>query len=242
MGASPIGQRQEAATTANSALPHTRPIDVAEILAGLSGSEAEAVMKMTRDQSYAPSTYIYSLGEHQQGLYVAKTGLIEEFRLTESGNRLPMSRIVPGQFFGLSSVNRHYCCFAEAVRESVVGFLSFDKLEIVCRTHPSVVVKLVELLAWRLGEIEERVELLAFSGLRARVAWALLGLYAVHGSRLVGVTHEALATWATSSRPKVSQVLGELQQAGVLRLSRGAIEVCDPGRLEEWAKQVSTAL
>ncbi|MFQ5826012.1 MAG: Crp/Fnr family transcriptional regulator [Dehalococcoidia bacterium] len=242
MGASHSRQRQEAAARTSYELLHPRPIDVTEVLAGLSSSEAETVMKMTRDQSYAPRTHIYSLGEHQQGLYVAKTGLIEEFRITESGNKLPITRIVPGQLFGLSSVNTHYCCFAEAIEESVVGFLSFDKLEIVCRNHPSVVVKLVELLARRLGEIEERVELLAFSGLRARVAWALLGLYAVHGSRLVGVTHEALATWAASSRPKVSQVLGELQQAGVLRLSRSAIEVSDPGRLEEWAKQVSIAL
>ncbi len=61
-----------------------------------------------------------------------------------------------------------------------------------------------------------------------------------HGSTLVGITHEALATWVAGSRPKVSQVLEELQQVGILRLARSEIHIHDSERLEEWAKQVSS--
>jgi CRP-like cAMP-binding protein len=170
-----------------------------------------------------------------------KKGFVEEFRLTENGNKLPISRIGPGKLFALSSVQGRYCCFAEAVEGSIIGFLSFQKLEDLCGKFPKIAVNLIEVLARRLGEIEDRLELLAFSGLRSRVAWALLGLYGIHGARLEGVTHEALASWAASSRPKVSMVLEELQQAGLLRLSRSVIEVRNPGGLEEWAKQVASA-
>ncbi len=101
-------------------------------------------------------------------------------------------------------------------------------------------MNLVEVLARRLGEVEDRLELLAFSGLRSRVAWALLGLSARHGSHLVGITHQALASWAACSRPKVSMVLEELQQTGLLGLSRGVIEIRNPIGLEQWAKRVAT--
>lgn len=196
-------------------------------------------MKVSQDRRYTRGTYVYELGEHQKGLYLVKAGLIEEFRLTEGGTKLPMGRIVPGQFFGLSSVEKHYFCFAEALDESVVGFLSFEKLESICRDFPTVACNLVQLLMHRVGEIEDRLELLVFSGLRARVAWALLGFSAVHGPTLSGITHEALATWAAGTRPKASQVLEELQQVGILRLARSEIYIRDSKRLAEWAKQVS---
>lgn len=235
-------RRQELANRATPGWPERPPVGVAEIFSGLSKSEAQAIMNMAQDQTYARRATVYAFGEHQRGLYLAKRGLIEEFRLTEGGNKLPISRIVPGQLFGLSSVNGHYCCFAEAVEESVVGLLSFEKLESVCRDFPVVAANLVKMLAEKLGQIEERLELVSFSVLRARVAWALLGLSASHGLRLAGITHEALADWAGGSRPKVSQVLEKLQQVGLVRLSRGDIQICDAARLTEWAKQEAVSL
>lgn len=218
-----------------------RSIDIAQVFLGLPDAEAELILNITEDRSYASGTVVFSLGDPQKGMYVVKSGLVEEFRLTEDGNKLPMSRIGPGKFFALSSVKGRYCCFAETLEESIIGFLSFQTLEDLCQEFPKLAVNLVEVLARRLGEIEDRLELLAFSDLRSRVAWALLGLSATHGLHLVGITHEALAAWAAGSRPKVSMVLEELQQAGLLRLSRGGIEILDPTRLEQWAKQVASS-
>lgn len=217
-----------------------RPIDVTEVFSGLSKAEIEIIMNQSRDRRHSMGNYVYELGEHQEGFYLVKTGLVEEFRLTEGGNKLPMGRIVPGQLFGLSSVGKHYCCFAEALEESVVGFLSFEKLEGICRDFPMVACNLVKLLTSRLGELEERLQLLVFSDLRSRVAWSLLGLSAIHGSTLSKTTHEALATWAAGSRPKVSQILEELQEEGILTLSRSEIQIRDQARLAEWAKQVAS--
>jgi CRP/FNR family transcriptional regulator len=216
-------------------------VDLAEVVRGLSSAEAEAILKLTEDQTYARGTCIFNLGDEQQGLYLVKKGLVEEFRLTEDGNKLPINRSGPGKFLAVASVEGRYCCFAEAVEESVVGFLSFPKLEELCRKFPRAAMNLVEVLVRRLGEIEERLQLLALSGLRARVAGTLLGLHATQGPRLERVTHEALAAWAASSRPKVSVVLAELEKARLLRLSRGQIEILDPAGLQEWAKQLASA-
>ena len=240
MGKPQSGRQQALVTQDMSDKLQSHPIDATEVFSGLSRSEVETIMKVSQDRRYERGTYVYELGEHQQGLYLVKEGLVEEFRLTEGGNKLPMGRIVPGQLFGLSSVGKHYCCFAEALEESVVNFLSFEKLEDIYRDFPRVASNLVKLLTSRLGDIEERLQLLVFSDLRARVAWSLLGLSAIHGATLSRTTHEALATWAAGSRPKVSQVLKELQQEGVLRLARGEIQIRDLARLAEWAKQVSS--
>ncbi len=231
--------RVEISSGSSSEWPQARSVDFTEVLHGLSGGEADAITGMLQSQTYARGACIYSLGDQQRGLYFVMKGLVEEYRLTESGNKLPISRVGPGMLFGLSLVEGRYCCFAETVDESVIELLSFQTLEDLSRRFPRVAVNLIGVLARRLGEIEDRLEQLAFSSLRARVAWALLGLSAVHGTRLAGITHEALSAWVTSSRPKVSMVLEDLQQAGLLRLSRGQIEILDLARLQEWAKQAA---
>ncbi len=218
---------------------HSPRVDFAEVVRGLSSAEAEALVGMTEDETYASRTCVFSLGDQQMGLYLVKEGLVEEYRLTEDGNKLPITRSGPGKFLALASVEGRYCCFAEAVEESVVGFLSFQKMEDLCRRFPRSMVNLIEVLVRHLGDIEERLEILAFGGLRVRVIWALLSLYASHGPRLTGITQEALGEWAASSRPKVSMVLQELQEAKLLRLSRGEIEVLDPDGLQEWVKRLT---
>ena len=214
-------------------------IDVGQLLRELPDAEAQVVLRMTADQSYNRGAGIFSLGDEQRGLYLVKKGLVEEFRLTENGSRLPMNRVGPGKLLALSTVEGRHCCFAEAVEESVVGFVSFQALEDLSRKFPRIAVNLVTLLARRLGELEDRLELLTLSSLRARVAGVLLKLYAAHGPRLERITHEALGEWAASSRPKVSMVLEELQKAGLVQLSRGEIQILNPVGLQEWARRVS---
>lgn len=234
-------RRRQVSSEVSSDWSQARIVDVAEVLHGLSSAEAVAIMGMTEDKTYARGMCIFNLGDRQQGIFLVKKGLIEEFRLNENGNRLPINRLGAGKLFGLSSVKGHYCCFAEAIEESIVGSLSFQSLEELCRKFPKATANLIGILTQRLGEIEDRLELVAFSVLRARVAWALLSLHAIHGPRLGGVTHESLGAWAVSSRPKVSTILEELEQTGLLRLSRRQIEILDPAGLERWAKEVATA-
>lgn len=212
-------------------------VDLTRVVKGLSEQDAEAFVKLARDRALPAGTPVYAPGDRQQGFWIAKKGLVEEYRVTPSGDRLPINRVAPGQIFGFASTGGRYCCFAETLEESVLGFLGFNAMEEAWRTIPRAASNLIELLATRLGDLESRLELLAFSGLRYRVAWTLLALSTTRGLRLTGITHEELAEWVVASRPKVSQVLEELQAVGLLVLSRGEIEIVRPLDLEDWASQ-----
>lgn len=207
----------------------------------VSAAEAKAVLEMTEDRTYPRGACIFNLGDQQKGLHFVKKGLVEEYRLTEGGKKLSITRIGPGNMFAISVVNGNYCCFAETVDESVVGFLSFERLGEICRKNPGAAVNLIRVLASHAGELEDRLERLAFSSLRARVGWALLQLSATQGYRLAGVTHETLADLVASSRPKISVVLEELKKIGLVRLARGEIYISKPEDLEKWTKQMYPA-
>ncbi len=74
----------------------SRPINMAEVLSELPEAEIETIMRISQDRKCARGTYVYELGGHQPDLYLVKKGLVEEFRLTEGGSKLPLGRIVSG--------------------------------------------------------------------------------------------------------------------------------------------------
>lgn len=212
-------------------------VQTTEAVRGLPPAAVDAILGQTEDKTFEAGTCVFRLGDRQQGLYLVKAGLVEEYRLTENGGKLPINRVRPGRFLALSSDAGRHCCYADAVEDSTIGFISFGRLEQLLQRLPRVGVNLLDALARRLAEVERRLELATFTELRVRVAWALLGLYGIHGSRLHDITHEELASWAGGSRPKVTQVLDELKEIGLVRLSRGQIEIVDPAALREWARR-----
>ena len=109
MGGSDNARGRQGFTVINSNASPSWSIDVAEVLRGLTGVEAEAVLKTTEDRTYANGASIFSAGDPQTGICLVKQGLVEEFRLTESGAKLPISRVGTGKLLALASVRGRYC-------------------------------------------------------------------------------------------------------------------------------------
>lgn len=205
----------------------------ADTFLGLSSSAVADVLAHGRPEAVTEGSYVYEMGQTQDGVYFLKAGIVEEFRVTPEGQKLLIRRVGPGQFFGVASSGLgNYCCFAQAKTECEAVFMSFRQLESICKSHPQVVINLLRWFAGRLGEVEERFEAISFERLRARVARSLLNLVQSQGSKTINVTQETLSTWLPASRPKVSQALQHLQQLGAIRLYRGRIEVIDENLLQ----------
>lgn len=66
-----------------------------------------------------------------------------------------------------------------------------------------------------------------------RLARWLLVTSARLGQTQFGVTHDLLAVTLGSRRPSVTEAAGVLEQAGAIERGRGAIVICDAGRLEQ---------
>ena len=70
-----------------------------------------------------------------------------------------------------------------------------------------------------------------FSNVASRLAGVLLEHRAMAGSDEFPVTHEALARDAGTAREVVSRLLKQFQTEGLVRLSRGKVEILDAGKL-----------
>lgn len=104
--------------------------------------------------------------------------------------------------------------------------------------RPRLGIGIIELLARRLAQANERLEDMSYADARLRVIRRLAALARKHAGATPGsaagvprLTHQTLAQLAGTARETVSRLLVELQQAGVVRARGGEIEVPDVGRL-----------
>jgi CRP/FNR family transcriptional regulator, anaerobic regulatory protein len=87
-----------------------------------------------------------------------------------------------------------------------------------------------ELLSQRLASVMAIVEEVAFRRMDARLAGFLADR--TRTSNPIHITHQEIAAELGSSREVISRILEDLSAEGILRPTRGAIEVLDPQALQ----------
>jgi CRP-like cAMP-binding protein len=119
-----------------------------------------------------------------------------------------------------------------AGEDAALRWVPIERIERALQDDPAALLLLVKFLAQRLREVQVRERAWVERGVHERVCAALARLAAeqpprADGRLLIATTHEQLATRCGVSRPKASLALKRLEQAGRVRLDRGAIEVLD---------------
>ena len=133
----------------------------------------------------------------------------------------------------------------QAVEPSVLAFMGREALERFVLNKPEVGLRMMDLLAERLGSSNERMAEIAHKEVLSRLASQILRLGEDEGvvDRRGGYklpaayTHEELGTMIGANRVAVTRALGRLQDEGVVELRRRRIHVRDQEALQRIAEQ-----
>ena len=163
------------------------------------------------------------------GFIALRSGALRVGLTSAAGRVLVLYRVRPGEIClqTFSCLTRQGAYAAEGVAETNIDAVlipprAFDRLMSEDPAFRSVVLSSV---ASRFEDLEATVETLAFTGLPARLAGALLANAADGGQ--VRMTHEALAAEIGSAREAVSRQLATFAKADLVTLHRGAITLDD---------------
>lgn len=161
------------------------------------------------------------------GFLVVQKGVVRVSLTSGSGREIVLYRVRPGeiclQTFSCLVQDRPYA--AEGIAETpiegrLIPRAAWDRL---LDTDPAFRAAVMTSIASRFADYEQVVETLAFAGLEQRLAAALTRLTTAEG--VVHATHEALAAEIGSAREAVSRQLAVFAREGLVRLSRGHIDV-----------------
>ena len=130
--------------------------------------------------------------------------------------------------------------FAEAIEPSVLCLMSEHDVRSMLLADSRIAARIICGLGRRLAEVEQRLADTVLKPVPQRLAAVLCqlveaapqsGVLSYRGPE-IRLTHEQIADLVGTTRATTTKLLGNLREAGLVRLRRGAVVVLDRDRLQ----------
>ena len=202
-----------------------KPLSLVDVLEPLSEEELEELAHRCPDTHLTRGEEFYRQKEHEGGLFLIKRGHAIVYKLSPSGKQLTLILLSGGTVF---TNRRLRGLHAKALEPSVVSFVPRQDLECLTGKRPEVGLRLMDLLADRLQQMDQRMCDVVHKEVPARLAALLLQLLESEGVvegkggyRLPArYTHEQLATMIGAKRVAVSRAFKHLREAGIVESTK----------------------
>jgi CRP/FNR family cyclic AMP-dependent transcriptional regulator len=215
-----------------------------ELLAGLTEEQRTAVLELTRSRRYKPKDVLFHEGDEGESLHFVVSGRIAIRALTPAGDMATFAILGPGQALGeMALLRRSSQRSASATALEAVETRSLHRKDFfrLCDERPVVERVMVHVLAARVDRLSQHLMDALYRSVDERIVRRLLEtvrLYPDAGDGIVlPLTQQDIASLAGTTRPTANIVLNELQDEGILTLTRGKVVVDDLRKLAARAGQ-----
>ena len=201
----------------------------------LTKAEQDALAERVTEGSYKKGTMVHDGGRECAGVQIIKEGQARVFITSPGGGEITLFRLVEGDVSILSAA-----CMMKGLDIELDMELEADS--VIC-TIPKALYKdisdqntkvkdyTLEMISEKFSDIMWLFNQYVFSNVASRLADAVLEHRALAGADTFPITHDALARDIGSAREVVTRLLKQFQMDGLVKLTRGHIEVLDAGKL-----------
>jgi len=216
----PSGQREQGggeflATSMSRSLPTpdaTPCLMEADLFQDLAPPEMQEIERSTTMSSCKRGTVFFAPEETGEVLFILKAGRVNLYRVTEEGKKLVTATLEPGSVFGeMMLVGQGMSgSFAEAAEDCTLCVMSRQDVQRVIHQYPAIALRLLEGMARRLDDAEERLADVAYKSVPARIATTLLRLSGPD-NRPVNLSHQDIADMVGTYRETATRILNEMR-------------------------------
>lgn len=203
----------------------------------MTAGQQEALVSGARRQVLKKGTVVHRDTEDCAGLLLLEEGQLRAYMLSEEGREITVYRLLEGDICLFSA-----SCMIRSLQSDIVIEAERDSRMWVI--SPGVYRKLMdesalianytnEIMASRLTDVMWLMEQVMWKSLDRRLASFLLEEADLEGSGSLKITHEMIDNHLGTAREVVTRMLRYFQSEGMVRLSRGAVEITDRKKLEK---------
>ncbi|MGQ0737442.1 MAG: Crp/Fnr family transcriptional regulator [Bacteroidota bacterium] len=188
--------------------------------------------------------YIYFDSHHLNKLYFVKGGFIKIGYIDEEGNEIIKEIIKEGEIFGQFALERKNLNgeFARAYKGNVsLCAFSIDDFEKLLRKKPELAIRYAKQVGEKLRRAEFRLVNMLNKDVRSRLLAFYYNLAVMEGCDSSSVsfsfrnflTHDDVARLIGSARQTVTTAIKQLEEEGLIRVTRKKIGIPDVRKLQQ---------
>ena len=209
------------------------------VIRKLSKEQQKRIQEAVTEKSVEKGTVLHDGAADCTGLLVVQSGMLRAYILSEEGREITLYRLF----------ERDVCLFSASCMMSGIQFEVTIEAEKDTRVWviPTKVWKQLneesavlanytnELMADRFTNVMWLIEQIMWKSFDKHLAEFLLEEVSVEGTSLLKITHEVIGNHLGTAREVVTRMLRYFQSEGMVKLSRGMVEITDTAGLEEVA-------
>ena len=173
------------------------------------------------------------------GLLLIHSGQLRAYILSEEGREITLYRLFGLDLclFSASCAMRsiQFDVTIEAEKDSQLWIIPPDVYRAAADASAPLANYINEVMAARFSEVLWLMEQILWKSLDRRLAGFLLQEAALEGSSTLRTTHETIGSHLGSPREVITRMLRYFQSEGLVKLSRGQVELTNQKRLAELA-------
>ena len=200
-------------------------------------NEQTALSQVAALRTATQGTLLHSGQRDCMGLLVIRSGQLRAYILSDEGREISLYRLF----------DRDICLFSascmmnsiqfeitiEAQKDTTMWVISADTYQRIMKESAVVANFTNEIMATRFSEVMWLMEQIMWKSFDKRLAEFLLEECSLEETNILKITHEAIAGHMGTAREVVTRMLRYFQNEGMVRLTRGTVEVTDKIRLEQ---------
>jgi CRP/FNR family transcriptional regulator len=209
------------------------------VLQVLDAVTRDRVLRDATLASLPQGTVLFRVGDLCPQFPIVLSGCIKVERTALSGREISLYRVRSGETCILTTscllASEVYSAQGVVEEDTQALALSAALFGSLLAESPSFRTLVFHTFASRIADLMQRIEEITDVAVDARLASRLLDASNPQGT--VSATHHALASEIGSAREVISRVLKKLERFGLIRISRGSIDVLQPEELRKIAER-----
>ncbi len=215
------------------------------VFSGLPEIIKEEFLEQVVFRQYRKGQNLFTEGTYPAGIFLVKKGKVKKYKMMSAGKEQIIYVCCEGELLGYAALlsEEAYTHSASSLTDSVIGFLSKEKLIRLLDRHAEISKMLLKNLSHEFGVLVNFIASFSQKSVRERVALILLILrekFSDHKGGTEGVqivlTREEIANMVGTAVETLVRVLHDFRKEGIISTNGRAIQILKPEELAEISK------
>ena len=203
----------------------------------LTGAQQKRLTDSITPRTAPKGTIVHNGSLDCVGLLLIQSGQLRSYILSEEGREVTLYRLFDRDLclFSASCMmpSIQFDLVIQAEKETKYWLIPTDVYKSIMEQSAPLANYTNEIMASRFSEVMWLIEQIMWKSLDKRVAAFLLEESAIEGTNLLKITHETIANHLGTHREVITRMLKYFQNEGMIRLTRGTLEILSEDKLQE---------